>query len=68
MGAFLLMLGGGLATLGVANIIRGVRYGLFEEPIVANLLLNAALFTLSGIVLAGVGAALHSRRKRMKAA
>jgi hypothetical protein len=65
VGAFLMM-GGGLATLGVANIVRGARYGLFEEPIVANLLLNAALFTLPGIVLAGVGAALHSRHSRRR--
>jgi hypothetical protein len=66
MGAFLLMMGGGLATLGVANIVRGAMYGLFEEPIVATLLVNAALFTWPGIVLMGVGAALRSRRQRRR--
>lgn len=53
MGLLLLLIGGGWALLGMANIVMGASRGLAEGWIATSLPLNGVLFVVPGLVLVG---------------
>jgi len=62
VGLLLILVGGGWAVLGAANVLMGASKGLSETTIAFSLILNMLVFLMPGLVLAGIGGLLRRRR------